>query len=156
LHFRTSASAGGLYPIDLYLLTLDVQGVRRGVFLYDPHDPKLVPVGNETDVANALKGFAVSDDMISISRANVVFFLVGQPWRTMRKYGARGMRFVFMEAGSIAQNLNLATAALGYGSVECASVYDDEIHEAIHLDGVFRALFHSVVVGYPGERDGAI
>jgi nitroreductase len=55
-----------------------------------------------------------------------------------------------MEAGAIAQNANLAAVALGYGSVECASVYDDEMNEALGLDGVFRSYVHAVVVGYPG------
>jgi SagB-type dehydrogenase family enzyme len=150
LHFRTAPSAGGLYSIDLYLLALNVADLSRQVYLYDPFESKLVRTGDEKDVETALNGFAVTDDQISISRANVIFFLVAQPWRVMRKYGARGLRFVFMEAGSIAQNINLATAALGFGSVECASTYEDEIHEALRLDGLYQSLVHSVIIGYSG------
>jgi SagB-type dehydrogenase family enzyme len=91
----------------------------------------------------------VPDELISLGRANVVFLLVGRPWKTMRKYGARGMRFLFLEAGAITQHINLAAVAAGFGSVECGSVYDDEVHEVLQLDGVYEAVLHSVVVGAP-------
>ena len=75
---------------------------------------------------------------------------MGAPWRSMRKYGARGMRFLFLEAGAIAQNLNLACAGLGLGSLDCASLYDDEVHEALGADGLYEALLHAVIVGQAG------
>ncbi|MFL6137293.1 MAG: SagB/ThcOx family dehydrogenase [Frankiaceae bacterium] len=150
LAFRAAPSAGGLYPIELYLVAQSIAKLRRGVYRYAPHPERLVPVGGD-DVADAvLEGFAVSEEMISLGRSDVVCLLVAHPWRAMRKYGARGMRFVLMEAGSIAQNVNLAAVALGYGSVECASVYEDEVNAALGLDGAFRTLVHTVVVGYPG------
>jgi hypothetical protein len=40
--------------------------------------------------------------------------------------------------------------ALGFGSLDCASFYDDEVHEAMNLDGLYQALVHTVIVGYPG------
>lgn len=150
LGFRAAPSAGGLYPIDLFLVAQNVIKLPRGVYQCAPHPDRLVPVGGN-DVADAVMGgIAVSEDMISLRRADVICLLIAQPWRAMRKYGPRGMRFVFMEAGSVAQNINLAAVALGFGSVECASVYDDEVNAALGLDGVFRSLVHTVIVGYPG------
>jgi len=146
--FRTVPSAGGLYPVDIYVAALNVASLAPGVYRYgsDRHD--LAPIEGR-DVADVLTAFCAPETSISISRAQVIVFLVGQPWKTMRKYGNRGMRFLFLEAGAIAQTLNLAVAALGLGSVDCASVYDDEIHEALAIDGLFRSLLHAVVVGYP-------
>jgi len=150
LSFRAAPSAGGLYPVTLYLLALDVEGLERGVYSYDPLRDQLARAGDDERVTRCLRGFCVPDELISLSRANAVFLFVAQPWRSMRKYGARGLRFVFMEVGSMAENVHLATAALGYGSVDCASYYEDELHAALGVDGVFESLLHSVVIGCPG------
>jgi SagB-type dehydrogenase family enzyme len=151
LAFRTVASAGGLYPIDVVVAAMRVSRVPRGVYRYDPSGSQLVPFAGEDAVERLLCAFAVREELISLRRANALLLLVGQPWRSMRKYGPRGMRFVFIEAGGIAQNVALAATALGLGSVDCASTYDDEIHDALGIDGVFEALVHALVIGFPGE-----
>lgn len=150
LRFRSTASGGGLYPVDLYVAALNVNDLDRGLYRYGPVKEVLSKMGDSADVSSLLDCFCVPDDAISISRANLIFLLVGQPWRSMRKYGNRGMRFVFLEAGLIAQNIHLATVALGFGSVDCASIYDDEAHEAMNLDGLYQTLLHTIILGCPG------
>jgi SagB-type dehydrogenase family enzyme len=151
LRFRTVASGGGLYPVDLYALCTGVRDLERGLYKYISTRDRIIRVADHEIVPKVLGCFAVPDDVIALSRATVVFLLVGRPWRSMRKYGARGMRFLFMEAGAISQNIHLATQALGFGSVDCASVYDDELHDVLAMDGTFQSLLHTVVVGYQGE-----
>lgn len=150
LHFRSIPSGGGLYPVDLYAAALNVNGLDRGIYLYDPSRDTLLQTGDQSSLNKLLLAFAVSEDIISFSRANVIFLLVGRPWKSMRKYGNRGMRFLFLEAGAMAEHIDLATVALGFGSVDCAAVYDDEVHEAMELDGLYQTLIHTVIVGYPG------
>jgi SagB-type dehydrogenase family enzyme len=150
LRFRTTPSGGGLYPVDLYVAVLNVKDLDRGIYRYDPINDTILQLGDRSDIDKLLQCFAVPEQMISISRANAIFLLVGQPWRAMRKYGNRGMRFLFIEAGSMAEHINMATLALGFGSLDCASIYDDEAHEAMHLDGLYQSLLHTVIVGYPG------
>jgi SagB-type dehydrogenase family enzyme len=150
LHLRATASAGGLYPIELYVAAMAVERLPRRVYRYDAKRDALVEAGREDAVDRLPDSFALSEDVVALSRAAVVFLLVGRPWRTMRKYGDRGMRFVFIEAGAMAENVDLASAALGFGAVDCASLYDDEIHELLEIDGVYRALVHAIVVGAPG------
>jgi SagB-type dehydrogenase family enzyme len=148
-NFRTVPSAGGLYPVDIYLAALNVVSLERRVYRYSSTCDGLLPLEHQADLSDVLAAFCAPETSISISRAQVIFFLVGQPWKTMRKYGNRGMRFLFLEAGAIAQTINLTIAALGLGSVDCASVYEDEIHEAFGVDGLFRSLLHTLIVGYP-------
>jgi SagB-type dehydrogenase family enzyme len=149
LKFRTVASAGGLFPIDIVFAALAIEGLPKGVYRFDPNSQQLVRLFEAEQVDALLQCFAIPKGSISIELACGVFFLIGQPWRTMRKYGNRGMRFVLMEAGAIAHAINLAIAALGYGSVECASVYDDEAHSVLRIDGVYVTLIHSIVFGCP-------
>lgn len=147
--FRSAASAGGLYPVDLYFAALHVRSLPRGLYRYAARDDVLHPVRDEAAIEPLLDCFCVPETSISVRRSQVVFLLVGQPWRTMRKYGARGLRFVFLEAGAISQSIGLAASALGLGCVDCASIYEDEAHEAIGVDGLFRTLLHCIVLGYP-------
>jgi SagB-type dehydrogenase family enzyme len=150
LRFRSAPSGGGLYPIDLYLGALSVTGLPEGVYRYRPHRDSLLRVGGETTLQRVMRCFNVYEGVITLTRADAVALLVARPWRSMRKYGPRGLRYLFLEAGAISQNIHLATQALGFASVDCASVVDDELHEAMDLDGLHQALVHSIVIGYAG------
>ena len=149
ISFRTTPSPGGLYPIELWLLPLRVTHLARGVWRYDPKRDALVEEGGETTMSRALDAFAVPEDVISLSRAALVLLLVGRPWKVIRKYGERGVRYLFIEAGAMAENIHLACRSLGVGSVDCASVHDDELHAALGFDGEMRALIHAVITGAP-------
>jgi SagB-type dehydrogenase family enzyme len=148
--FRTAPSGGGVYPIDLYVASLHVLGLERGIYRYDPLADSLVLFEGDEQVDALTAAFAAPEEIIAISRASVVFLLVGYPWRSMRKYGQRGLRYVFIEAGAIVQNIHLSIEATGLGSVDCASIYDDRAHEALGLDGINQFLVHAVVAGHPG------
>lgn len=150
IDFRATPSGGGLYPNELVIAALRVRSLERGVYRYDPADDALVTMGDKAEADALLGCFAVTDEAISISRSCAIFFIVGQPWKSMRKYGHRGMRFVFLEAGYMCQNIHLATVGLGYASTDWGAIYDDEVHKVLDLDGQYKALINTIVVGYPG------
>lgn len=150
LSLRSAPSGGGLYPIDIYVAALHVQGLERNIYQYLPKRNTLVKFAGPSEVKAITSSLAGPEGFISISNANAIFLLMGRPWRSMRKYGARGLRFLFIEAGAVAENLNLACVAMGLASLDCASFYDDEVHEALAADGLYNALIHSVIVGQPG------
>jgi len=146
---RSTPSGGTLYPIDLHLAALHVEGLPRGLYAYDPHRDALWQTGDEGEGNALLEALALPGQVITEKHASAVCLLVGRPWRSMRKYGPRGMRYVFLEAGAVAEHISLAAVALGFGSVHCASFYDDEVHEGLEVDGLYEALIHAVVLGTP-------
>jgi len=148
--FHTAPSPGGLYPIDIYVLALRVENLGRGVWRYSPRTDSLVHEGDAAVMKDAMDAFAVPEEIISLSQAAAVLLLIARPWKVMRKYGPRGVRYLFIEAGTIAENIHLACGSLGVGSVDCASVADDELHNALGLDGEMECLAHAVVLGVPG------
>jgi SagB-type dehydrogenase family enzyme len=147
--FRTAPSGGALYPIEMYVLPLRIEGLKRRVYRYSPRSDALIEGGDESRNSAVVSAFAVPEELISIGQAAAVFLLVGRPWRSMRKYGSRGGRYLLIEAGAIAQNIHLSAHALGLGSVACASVYDDEVHDGLRIDGLFECLLHAIIVGQP-------
>ena len=86
---------------------------------------------------------------LTASQAAAVCLLVARPRRATRKYGDRGLRHVLLEAGAIAQQIALACVALGVGSVDSSSFYDDEVHEALSMDGESESVVHLVILGIP-------
>jgi SagB-type dehydrogenase family enzyme len=146
-NLRTVPSGGGLYPIDLYIAVLNIKAMQPGIYRYQPIEDKLIEIGNQKKLDQLLKSFAGAVDMVKSSNASLIFLYMGKPWRSMRKYGNRGLRFVFQEVGGMVQNLHLAVAGLGLGSVDCASYFEDDAHSALNLDGVYECLLHSTLVG---------
>lgn len=149
LSFRAAPSGGGLYPIDVWFASMRVDGLDPGIYVYDPVDDNLVRRHGPSKVEPLLDCFTVPEDIISLRQASGIVLLIGRPWRSMRKYGDRGMRLVFLEAGAIAQNIHLSAGSLGVGSVDCSSVVDDELHEVLDIDGLFETLIHTVILGQP-------
>ncbi|WP_134662549.1 MULTISPECIES: SagB/ThcOx family dehydrogenase [unclassified Amycolatopsis] len=148
--FRTVPSAGGLYPVELWVGALGIDGLDAGVYRYVPRYDGLVPVGEQATLARLLETFAVSDDQISVSSAAAVLLYVARPWRSMRKYGSRGLRFVMHEVGGMSQNVHLTATALGLGTVDCGGYYDDELHEVLGIDGVMTSVLHTALLGWRG------
>ncbi|MCH0555574.1 MULTISPECIES: SagB/ThcOx family dehydrogenase [unclassified Streptomyces] len=146
---RAAPSAGGLYPVQLWVAVRRVAGMDPGVLRYLPDRDALARHAGPEAVDTLLASFDVQDGTVELDRAAAVLLLVARPWRAMRKYGPRGMRFVFHEAGAIAQNAHLAVTALGLGAVDFSGFYDDESNNALDIDGVYECLVHTVIVGTP-------
>lgn len=128
---RTVPSAGALYPLEVYVVT------DEAVLHYLP-DAHTVEVRNTRDAKVAL---AESIGNVSASGAPGIVVITGVPGRATGKYGERGIRYMWMEAGHAAQNLLLATAALGLGAVTIGAYNDGLVSEALGLSGAEEPLY---------------
>lgn len=138
--FRTSPSAGALYPLELYLVT------ARGVFHYEPLAHALTR-WRSGDRRNPLQQASLGQDPVSGAPAVFVFAAVYA--RTEAKYGAaRGRRYVHLEAGHAAQNLLLEAAALGLATVPVGAFHDEAVRKALELPGDQEPIY-LVPVGHP-------
>lgn len=146
-NLRTIPSGGGLYPIDLYVFALNIPGLAYGVYRFQVKEEVLIKMVPDKDLGLLHKAFSGQVNMIEAAHPSVIIFYSASPWRSMRKYGDRGLRFVLQEVGAIAQNLHLSIAALGLGSVDCASFYENEINDFLNLDGVNQTILHTTLIG---------
>ena len=75
-----------------------------------------------------------------IEDAAAIFVFTGIFERTTRKYGDRGRRYVYIEAGHAAQNLFLQSESLGLASVIVGAFVDDAVAGILNLPGEVRPL----------------
>ncbi len=128
--FRAAPSAGATYPLVVYVAVGEngVRGLKPGVYRYDPYRHILVLV-KEGDVRSELCRASLGQPWVR--EAPVVFVITANFSRTTRRYGERGVRYVYMEAGHAAQNMYLEAAALKLGMVVVGAFHDDEVREVI-------------------------
>ena len=82
-------------------------------------------------------------------RANVVFVWTAIFQRSRWKYRQRAYRYIYLDAGHIAQNVALGAVSLGLGSCQIAALYDDEANALLGVDGIEESTIYMTVVGRP-------
>jgi SagB-type dehydrogenase family enzyme len=127
---RTAPSAGALYPLEVYLVTGDVKDLPDGVYRYRPRQHRLLKTGSG-DRREALADVALRQSFLRDSAGVLVFTAV--PERTTAKYGRRGVRYVYMEAGHAAQNVYLQAESLGLGTVVVGAFEDADVQEVLGI-----------------------
>ena len=127
---RTAPSAGALYPLEVYVVVGSVENVAKGVYKYKPHQHELIKV-LDGEQREALSQAALGQQSVAHGAADIVITAIYD--RTTGKYGDRGARYVYMEAGHAAQNVYLQAAAMNLGTVVIGAFYDDRVKEVLNL-----------------------
>jgi SagB-type dehydrogenase family enzyme len=146
LLLRAVPSAGGLYPLEIYVMVQDIEGLPNGLHHYNlrEHTLEAVNVGAPwTGLRECLLTYEF------LPGANAVFFLAAVFERTQKKYGPRGYRYILLEAGHMAQNLCLTAAERGLGSLCMGGFVDSRINRFLGLEPRREAVVYAVAVGHP-------
>lgn len=127
---RTAPSAGATYPLELYLVARQVEGLAAGVYHYAPAAHAIErtlehAVGPELNRA--------AGGQASVAAAPLVLVIAAVSARTAAKYGSRASRYAAFEAGAASQNLALKAAALGLGTVVVGAFVDAAVAQALQL-----------------------
>lgn len=136
--FRTSPSAGATFPLEMFVVSNNVNGLSKGVYHYSPFENTLELI-HLNDISAELMLASHSQSMISESAAVIVFGAVFE--RTTDRYGERGIRYVYNEIGHASQNLHLQAAAMDLGTVVIGAYRDEEVEEILDLDPDIRVLY---------------
>ncbi|HLZ33248.1 MAG TPA: SagB/ThcOx family dehydrogenase [Nitrospira sp.] len=130
--FRTAPSAGALYPLEVYAVAGNVQGLSAGLYYYVLRGHMLHRIA-DGDKRQALVRAAY--DQPSIAEAPAILVLCAVYERVTGKYGERGLRYVHMEAGHAAQNVYLQAVSLQLGTVVLGAFDDKGVKDVLRLDG---------------------
>jgi len=136
-YFRTAMSAGNLHPVEVYAVCTGVAGVPDGVHHFDPLAVSLT----------TLRRGAVTPS------PGCTIVLTGIPWRTAWKYGERGFRHLYWDAGTMLANLLAMADASALDAGVWTGFVDDDVARLVGIDGVTEFPLALVSIGAPDVID---
>jgi len=144
---RAYPSAGGIYPLTIYLAAGNVTGLAPGLYRYDwkNHSLTLLKSGEiRTELTRAAWGQQF------IASAPISIIICGEMRRGVARYGSRAeTRYIPMDTGHAGQNISLQAQALGLGSVIVGAFNDEAVKAVTGLKG--ETPLYIIPVG-SGER----
>jgi SagB-type dehydrogenase family enzyme len=142
---RPAPSAGGYHPLQLLAATTAVSGLPDGLYRYDPWQHTLQtlrvgPVREEADACLVAPQF--------VAGANVLVFIATPLDPTLAKYGARGYRYLTLEAGHVAQNICLAAVEEQLGTLCVGGFFDRAADDMLGLQEMGDATLYCIALGF--------
>jgi len=142
---RTAPSAGGLYPVETYVAAARVADVAPGIYHWELPEERLALVEARDEVAEEAAAACLGQEMVA--RAAVTFIWSAVWGRSAQKYGDRALRYAYLDAGHLAQNLHLAAEGLGLGACMVGAFLDDEMNALVGVDGQEEAVLYAACAG---------
>jgi SagB-type dehydrogenase family enzyme len=136
--YRTAPSAGALYPLEVYVMVGDVEGLSAGLYRYQPAGHTLFRIASD-DRRKQVQRAALGQDWVGSN--SVLFVFASEDSRTTGKYGERGIRYIHIEVGHAAQNLMLQSQALGLGAAVVGAFEDRVVGKILELPDNKRVLY---------------
>ncbi|MGW6407959.1 thiopeptide-type bacteriocin biosynthesis protein [Streptomyces vinaceus] len=158
LRHRPYPSAGALYSVRVRLLALSVTGLAPGTYHCVPERRSLVALGPAPDLdgLKALSSYfsrpAEDPDSVGIDEAPAVLAVHLDLGLLRRRYGLRALRLGLLEAGHLAQTLQLTAGAFGLGTIPLGGLHDDLAHELLGLDDLDEPVQYLIPLGRPAAR----
>jgi len=151
---RAVPSGGALYPLELFVHSKSIEGLGPGLYHYNPLRNTLRCI-REGDLSAQIMRCLVSFQANLAIDAALLIFVTALFERSTFKYGARGYRFILLEAGHLAQNVNLVAAALDLGCINIGGYYDRKVDDVLGIDGISHSTVYMIGIGEPLPDEGA-
>lgn len=130
---RPVPSAGGRHPFETYLVVLNVEGLKKGIYRYLPLEHKIIFIKEEDSLDEKIVE-GVNKQKFA-GNAAVTFIWACIPYRTEWRYSDRTYKIALLDAGHIGQALYLACETIGLGTCAIASYNQKLIDDLIDIDG---------------------
>lgn len=121
---RAAPSAGAVFPLELYIVKDD------GIYHYVP-DGHYMELVNKNNVKSALAQSTLGQKFVEDAPVNII--IASNHEKSRKKFGSRAERYVYMEAGHVAENIHLQAISLGLGSVPVGAFWDDIAKKILFL-----------------------
>ncbi|MBW1998572.1 MAG: SagB/ThcOx family dehydrogenase [Deltaproteobacteria bacterium] len=106
-YYRSAASAGALYPTEVYVATRGINGLEDGLYHFAIHLHGLHPLRQGDFGSHVLEMTRMQGEGIP----RLTFFLTAIFFRSAWKYRARAYRYHLLDTGHVLENLILALRA---------------------------------------------
>ena len=144
---RTVPSAGARHPLETYIISTNVCGLDSWVYRYLASKHQLYPWMPQHIPGSDIIKACLGQDFVTQGAAVFVWSAVIE--RMTWRYGERGYRYIFLDAGHACQNLYLAAASLNCGVCAIGAYWDDKINKVVNIDGEDEFVVYMAVVGKP-------
>lgn len=144
--FRTAPSAGALYPIETYVIANNVRDMDAGLYHYSIQNHQLELLAAR-DLRHPIAEAALGQMMCAAAPVVLAWSAVFE--RCKWKYGQRAYRYIYLDAGHVAENLALAATSLNLGTCEIGALFDDHVNAILGIDGIEESVVCMAVVGVP-------
>ena len=140
---RTAPSGGGLYPIYLYIVALNINNLDKGIYKYMPftHSLEKIKLFNDEDLENYYNN-NVFGGGINLRKTALSIYYVYSIYENSRKYGDMGLQFALIETGEIAQNIQLTAAASGILACDIGGFNKTLSEDLLNIDGNSNHVVH--------------
>ncbi|MCF8142948.1 MAG: SagB/ThcOx family dehydrogenase [Deltaproteobacteria bacterium] len=129
-YYRNVASAGALYPVEIYVATAGVTHVQDGIHHFSIARHGLFPVRKGNFSASSGKAVEILDTRVPV----LTFFLTAIFFRSAWKYRERSYRYHLLDAGHLLENLLLALKSLGFPNAVTLNFDDDGTNRLLGVD----------------------
>jgi SagB-type dehydrogenase family enzyme len=143
--FRNVPSAGSRHPIECFLDVHRVNGIKNGLYYYHPIKHCLILIEEGAGIQQKIFEGCLRQEMVGKAAVNFIYTAV--PYRTCWRYGQRGYRYLYLDAGHIGQNLHLASEAIGGGCCMIGAFLDEGLNAALDLDGYEEFVIYVAAIG---------
>jgi SagB-type dehydrogenase family enzyme len=150
LLLKSSPSAGGLHPIECYVLAWNVSGLPSGLYHYDVASDELRRLRSGDLRAAAVRA---ASGQRWVGHAAFLCVMTAVFERTLWKYEIESAyRVLWLDAGHLAQTFCLLATARGLGPFTTAAIQDTFLEKLIGLDGVKEFPVYLCGAGLPARR----
>lgn len=151
---RPYPSVGALYPCELFVAPLAVDGLDPGLYYYHQSEHRLrqLETGDRDEMRRRIKPCVLSEGVpMDLESTPVIFFITADFWRAKLKYGPRGYRCLLQESGHLSQNILMTLTAMELGGRPVSAFDDDRANELLGRDGVNEATIYLLFAGHPQD-----
>ena len=148
LKFRYG-SAGGLYPVQAYLLAMPgrIDGLDHGAYYIDPYDHSLRRIGELDGYGPELYDRFVNGPIVKSCAFSIMLALHANAIEPM--YGDRALEYALIESGLMAQLLETEGPNEGIGFCQIGGMNYDPVYPILKLNERDRLIYNLLGGGIP-------
>ncbi|MDQ7096618.1 SagB/ThcOx family dehydrogenase [Desulfosporosinus sp. PR] len=142
---RNVPSAGARHAFETYLLINNVKGITPGLYRFLALEHSLISVSLDQYISDKVTKACFNQTFIKSSSVTFIWTVI--PYRMNWRYGERGYRYLYLDAGHVCQNLYLSAESINCGACAIAAYSDDELNQLLGLDGKEQFVIYLATVG---------
>jgi len=145
IFYRAAACAGALYPVELYIVCGELDGLAAGVYHFNPGDFALRQL-RTGDLRGALA--QASGNETRVQSAPVTLIYSALSWRSTWKYRDRAYRYHYWDSGMIAANTLAMAAAHRLPAEVVMGFVEADVNKLIGIDGENELALNLIALGH--------